>query len=36
MTDTQKNILKNPSSYIGIAAKKAKKISADWKKRLAL
>ena len=34
MTDMQKTILKNPSSYTGISAKKAKKIAADWKKRL--
>ena len=34
MTDAQKNILENPASYTGIAAKKAKKVSADWEKRL--
>jgi adenylosuccinate lyase len=36
MTEAQKNILKNPSSYTGIAGKKAKKVAGDWKSRLAL
>ncbi|MDE2079349.1 MAG: adenylosuccinate lyase [Patescibacteria group bacterium] len=36
MTDAQKNILKNPASYTGVAAKKAKKIAAEWKKNLSL
>lgn len=36
MTDAQRNILKNPASYTGIAARKTKIISADWKKRLSL
>jgi adenylosuccinate lyase len=30
MTAKQKEILKNPSSYIGVAAKKAKKIAQNW------
>ncbi len=33
MTDAQKNILKNPSSYTGIAEKKAKKVGENWKSR---
>ena len=36
MTDAQKNILKNPSSYAGVAAKKAKKIALDWKAKFGL
>ena len=31
MTAKQKNILKNPASYTGVAAKKAKKIVQSWK-----
>jgi adenylosuccinate lyase len=34
MTDKQKGILKNPSSYTGISAQKTKKIAGDWKKKL--
>lgn len=30
MTDKQKAILKNPASYIGVSAKKAKKIAKTW------
>lgn len=33
MTDVQKNILKNPSSYTGIAGKKARKVAEYWKAR---
>ncbi|MES2014820.1 MAG: lyase family protein [Patescibacteria group bacterium] len=36
MTDAQKNILKNPSSYTGIATKKAQKVAENWKKKLSL
>lgn len=36
MTIAQKGILKNPASYTGIAAKKAKKIGVEWRKRLSL
>jgi adenylosuccinate lyase len=31
MTDKQKTILKNPASYIGVSAKKAKAIAKRWK-----
>jgi hypothetical protein len=31
MSPAQKAILKNPSSYTGIAAKRALEISAEWK-----
>ena len=34
MTDKQKSILKNPSSYIGISAKKSKQITEHWRKRM--
>ncbi|MDE2020659.1 MAG: adenylosuccinate lyase [Patescibacteria group bacterium] len=36
MADVQKNILKNPASYTGVAAEKAKKIAREWKKNLSL
>ncbi|TAJ13887.1 adenylosuccinate lyase [Patescibacteria group bacterium] len=36
MTDAQKDILKNPSAYTGISAKKAKKVAENWTKRLSL
>lgn len=36
MTDAQKNILKNPSFYTGIAGKKAKKVAENWRSRLDL
>ncbi len=36
MTARQKNILKNPDSYTGIAKNKAKTIAGDWRKRLSL
>lgn len=36
MTDAQKNILKNPSSYTGIAEKKARAVAENWNKRLSL
>ena len=36
MTDAQKNILKNPSSYTGIAAQKARKIAGEWRKKCAV
>lgn len=31
MTDKQKEILKNPASYIGVASKKTKKIAKNWR-----
>ncbi len=34
MTDAQKNILKNPGSYTGVAMKKTKTIADQWKKKL--
>lgn len=34
MTDVQKEILQNPASYSGIAAKKAKKIAKEWAKKI--
>jgi adenylosuccinate lyase len=36
MTPTQKEILKNPASYSGIATAKTKAITADWRKKLGL
>jgi adenylosuccinate lyase len=36
MSPAQKAILKNPSSYTGIAAKRALEISAEWKRKLTL
>ncbi|HEY4474162.1 MAG TPA: lyase family protein [Candidatus Paceibacterota bacterium] len=36
MTSEQKNILKNPSAYTGIAGEKAKAIAKNWEKRLKL
>lgn len=36
MTAAQKGILKNPSSYSGISAKKALRIASDWRKRFSL
>jgi len=36
MTQEQKNILTDPSTYTGIAEKKAKEVALRWKKKLAL
>ena len=36
MTAQQKNIIADPSTYTGIAEKKAKEIALRWKKKLAL
>ena len=36
MTDAQKNLLKNPSMYTGIAGKKARKVAENWRWKLSL